>query len=117
MRGSEIDFDFWPDYCERIFGSQMPENHTNATNAHYGGLDIPGDNIVFINAAEDPWQMAGMTQIHNPETQSTMTALFVDCADCGHCIDFHTPEESQPEALTQVQDEIETIVTKWVRDA
>lgn len=55
LRSSYIDSSFWPKYCDRIFGTDRPSEHSAETNKHYGGLDISGDNIVFINASEDPW--------------------------------------------------------------
>lgn len=55
LRSSFIAHDFWPDYCDRIFGTDRPALHNTYTNNHYGGLEITGDNIVFVNAIEDPW--------------------------------------------------------------
>lgn len=81
----------------------MPQNRADATNQHYGGLDIQGDNIVFVNAQEDPWQWAGMRYISpKDERSSSMTAYMVNCADCGHCIDLQAPREDQPRELTDV---------------
>jgi hypothetical protein len=117
MRSSQIALPFWPDYCKRIFGEELPKNHTNETNKYYKGLDIEGSNIVFVNASEDPWQTAGMTQIHNPEKQSGMTAFYVDCNDCGHCMDFHTPSANAPQELTDVQEAVAEVVISWVEQA
>jgi len=100
MRSKQIDLPFWPDYCKRIFGDGLPDNHTEITNSHYGGLDIKGENIFFANASEDPWQWAGMRQLH--KEQSKMQVGYIDCTDCGHCIDFHTPTPDQPAELTKV---------------
>lgn len=55
MRSSYIDFEFWPDYCNRIFGDEMPKLDVAKTNRVFGGLDITGTNIFFANAIEDPW--------------------------------------------------------------
>ena len=54
MRSHFIDMNFWPDYCNRVFDKHM-ETETDRTNEHYGGLDIEGDNIFFINGSQDPW--------------------------------------------------------------
>ncbi len=68
MRSQVLRLNYWPDYCERIFGSDLPANYADQTNAHYGGYDIQGTNIVFTNAAEDPWQWAGMRYIADPSS-------------------------------------------------
>jgi len=75
MRSQEINIDYWPDYCSRVFGEDLPANHAEKTNKVYGGLNITGKNIFFANSQEDPWQWAGMRELTNPNTtQSAMTA-------------------------------------------
>ena len=100
MRSQVLHLDFWPDYCKRVFGKHLPETTHEKTNNNYGGLNITGRNIFFANAEEDPWQWAGMREIQNPRRQSKMTAAMINCDDCGHCIDFHTPSDDQPAELT-----------------
>lgn len=63
MRSQRLDEHYWLDYCQRIFGRDLPPPHVDATNARYGGLNITGENIYFANAIEDPWQWAGMREI------------------------------------------------------
>lgn len=63
MRSQVLQIDFWPDYCKRVFGEDLPANYYEHTNQVYGGLDIKGKNIFFTNAEEDPWQWAGMRHI------------------------------------------------------
>ena len=55
MRSNYIKSEFWPDYCKRIFGSELPPLDIEGTNLYYGGMNIQGSNIYFINAGEDPW--------------------------------------------------------------
>lgn len=50
MRSKYIDFEFWPDYCHRIFGDEMPVLDVEETNRVFGGLNITGNNIFFANA-------------------------------------------------------------------
>mmetsp|Transcript_657 Transcript_657/g.888 ORF Transcript_657/g.888 Transcript_657/m.888 type:complete len:243 (-) Transcript_657:206-934(-) len=103
LRSRAIDIDFWPDYCGRIFGTKV-ETRTDDTNKLYGGLDIEGDNIFFLNGSEDPWQYAAMRELRHPKTtQSTMKTAYINCDSCAHCVDFHTPSDDQPEALTKAQ--------------
>lgn len=55
LRSDYINSAFWPDYCDRIYGTDRPLIHVPDTNSYYGGLEITGDNIVFVNSIEDPW--------------------------------------------------------------
>lgn len=94
MRSIALDMDFWYDYCKAIFGDLLPEPAVDEINRFYGGLDIKGENIYFINGSEDPWQFAGMTSLKHPWTsQRNMKAAYVECETCGHCVDFHTPTD------------------------
>ena len=89
MRSQVLVESFWPDYCQRVFGKEMTAG-TDATNKLYGGLDIEGDNIYFLNGSEDPWQWAAMRTLTHPDTtQSTMFATYIECDTCAHCVDFH----------------------------
>ena len=117
MRSQVLDLDFWPDYCSRVFGERLPENKADETNKLYGGLDIKGKNIFFANAEEDPWQWAAMRELHTEQQEESMTAAMINCTDCGHCIDFHTPSDDQPAELTAVQGQIADTVAMWLEKA
>lgn len=117
MRSQVLHIDYWPDYCSRVFGYGLPENYADKTNELFGGLDIRGSNIFFANAEEDPWQWAGMRELQDPYQERSMTAALINCDDCGHCIDFHTPTDYQPEELTAVQDQIAETVAGWLAAA
>jgi hypothetical protein len=117
MRSQSLHLPYWPDYCSRVFGPDLPANNSTYTNQHYGGVNIQGDNIFFANAEEDPWQWAGMRELADPSTQTTMTASMINCTDCGHCIDFHTPTADQPIELTNVQNEIADTIAQWLTEA
>lgn len=117
MRSELLDLPFWSLYCQRIFGDALPKNSYDQTNKFFGGLDIKGSNILFVNDVEDPWQWAGMREIHNPKTQSNMESLFIDCDNCAHCMDFHTPQKHQPSSLTAVQLHISETIAEWLYQA
>lgn len=112
VRSDNISLPFWPDYCERIFSTTI-ETKTDYTNKLYGGTDIKGHNIFFANAEEDPWQWAGMRD-YNPTKYPTLHAEMINCTNCGHCIDFHTPTDTQPIELTIVQDNIAATIAGWL---
>jgi hypothetical protein len=117
MRSQTLHLDFWPDYCKRVFGHDLPKNTADKTNQHYGGLDIRGTNIFFANAEEDPWQWAGMRELKDDFRQKGMDAEMINCEDCAHCVDFHTPTDHQPQALTDVQEKIADTVARWIDEA
>lgn len=117
MRSQVLHLPYWPDYCSRVFGEDLPDNFAARTNKNYGGLDIKGKNIFFANAEEDPWQWAGMRELQDPTRQQNMTAEMINCTDCGHCVDFHTPTDDQPIELTQVQENIAATVAGWLTEA
>ena len=109
--------DFWPDYCNRIFGKKIV-TRTKETNEYYGGLDIKGDNIFFLNGSEDPWQYAAMREVSHPDTsQKTMHSAYINCDSCAHCVDFHTPKDDQAESLTAAQKAVAEQVGMWLEDA
>lgn len=98
-------------------GNSVAKTDAAGTNKLYGGLDIKGENIYFVNAGDDPWQYAGMTKIHNPDTQSKMVAMLADCADCGHCIDLHTPDDDKdPQILKNIRADIKVKLAGWLAE-
>lgn len=118
LRSEEMNLEWWLDYCRRVFGDDFAAPADHAVNHYYGGLDIKGDNIFFLNGSEDPWQYAAMTSIKHPHTfQSTMKSILIECDSCGHCVDTHSPTEGQPEALTRAQHEVANTVAMWLKEA
>ena len=65
MRSTLINPTYWLNQCKYIFNLTSSGPAVDFYNNLYGGLNITGKNIVFVNAAEDPWQYAGMRKIHN----------------------------------------------------
>ena len=117
MRSQALTLDYWPELCKRVFGREI-KTKAGKTNAHYGGLDIKGDNIFFLNGSEDPWQYAAMRQLEHPETtQKNMHVQYIQCDSCAHCGDFATPQEGQPQALTNAQNAVADQVGKWLTEA
>lgn len=106
MRSNLIDSNYWVPYCESMFGP-IGEPKIDYYIQKYGGLSITGNNIVFANAIEDPWQWAGMRQLTDPTgTQKNMLALLIDCNNCGHCVDLTTPAPSDTPGLTLARSKI-----------
>jgi hypothetical protein len=55
MRSSSLNASYWIDFCKSVFSEDIATPAVDATNAHYGGLNITGKNIYFLTASEDPW--------------------------------------------------------------
>ena len=110
---------FWLDHCKNIFGQDLSPPTTDAVNKYYGGLDIKGDNIFFLNGSEDPWHYAAMPADlpHADTYQSTMKSVWIHCDQCGHCVDFDSPVESQPANLTTAQHEVADTIATWLTEA
>ena len=65
LRSDLIAPSYWSPFCEALFGKENSEPKVDFYNKLYGGLNITGDKIIFVNAGEDPWQWAGMRSIYN----------------------------------------------------
>jgi len=66
MRSNLINETYWVPYCQSIFGPSIGEPAVQYYIEKFGGLNITGDNIIYANAIEDPWQYASMRHIENP---------------------------------------------------
>jgi hypothetical protein len=59
-----------------------------------------------------------MREIKHPDTtQKNMTAILIDCDECAHCVDFHAPQDGQPQNLTDAQNAVADQVGQWLADA
>ena len=58
--------DWYREYCQLIFFKEIAPPKADATNQLYGGYGITGKNIMFMQAAEDPWQYVGMRYLTDP---------------------------------------------------
>lgn len=115
MRSSLINATYWVPYCQSVFGDQIGEPAVDFYVQRFGGLDITGNNIVFANAIEDPWQWAGMRQIQHPTTtQANMAAFLIDCNNCGHCVDLSTPSPQDTPGLTLIRQKIKNQIVTWL---
>jgi hypothetical protein len=64
MRSALLDTAYWLQWCKDIFGQDIAPPAVDYYNNLYGSVNITGNNIVFVNAIEDPWQYAGMRQLN-----------------------------------------------------
>jgi hypothetical protein len=102
MRSDLLGPDFWLQWCKDIFNNNTGPPKVDWYNSYYGSTNITGEKIIFANAIEDPWQYAGMRQL-NPQTQSGMKNVLINCNNCAHCIDLRTPSPTDAPTLTNAR--------------
>jgi hypothetical protein len=112
IRSSRITLDYHLEQCEAIFETKLFPA-VDATNDFYGGASPNASFIIFINAADDPWQEASVKQ----SLSSAEPLVYIDCDDCGHCIDLHTPAEDDPRALQDARKTIMKTIKQWLLQA
>lgn len=115
-RSQSLNADFWIDYCQRIYSPSIAPPAIAFSNSYFGGLEITGKNIYFLTASEDPWQFAGMTSIYDPSKQSEMKAWHIECVDCGHCVDLHEANNSDPENLVEARTDVWNTIVQWLKE-
>ena len=108
MRSTRLTLDFFLQFCKNVYGITSLPN-TEAFDLEFGGVNLQATNMVMTNGCEDPWQWATKNT-----TTGSMTAIYVDCDDCGHCVDFHGDTSSTPDTLKQAQAKIESLVKGYL---
>ena len=99
-------------WCELIFNisSNSVTASVAATNAYYGGKDIPKNvtNIVFPNGSIDPWHALGVTE----SISESLIAIFIK--GTAHCANMYPPRHSDPPALTVAREIITQQIGRWL---
>ncbi len=80
----------------------------------YGGRDFEKEinnysNILYVNGKMDPWN-AGCPKISNNPN------IIVFEADSAHHLDLRSPNEKDPESITQARKLIEVLIEKWIKN-
>ena len=117
LRSQLLKRSYWPAYCKRVFGKDLPRSTAHHTVRKYKGVNNNGKNIYFSNASEDPWQTASILKYQNSAQRKNIKLGYMKCDDCGHCADFHTPADEQAESLTRVQKDISDTILRWLSEA
>jgi hypothetical protein len=73
-----------------------------------------GTYTYFFNALEDPWQAAGVLNVTTEQTARNMKNYYVNCPNCGHCIDLHSDTNSDADVLTQGRQDAWTTIKAWL---
>ena len=115
-RSPALNLTFWPEYCRRTFGQDLPYPAVEETNAEFGGLNNQGKNIYFFNAIEDPWQYAGMRSIPDPDEHPDQRAWLINCTNCAHCIDLKPPLETDAQNLKDGRADAIELIYSWMTE-
>jgi hypothetical protein len=108
MRSKRINLDFYKQYCHDIFGIPIWPK-PNLVNLELGGLNLQATNLVMFNGAEDPWQWASKLN-----STSTIQSVYIDCADCAHCVELYTPKADDAQVLKDARITIDVNIAKWL---
>lgn len=109
MRPDDIKIDFWKQYCQGIFDTNVFPD-TAHWNTLYGGKDLAGSKIIFTNGIEDPWQHASVTETQNPD----LTPIVIDCPNCAHCVELHDLKDTDAPELVAARAKVTEILGTWI---
>ncbi|EGD75014.1 hypothetical protein PTSG_07238 [Salpingoeca rosetta] len=94
------------DQCSDIYG--VPGPNVNWTNANYGGYDVAGTNIVYVNGLIDPWHALSRTDTALPDGCDAIVI-----PQTAHCANMYPPSPDDPPALTRARETISSYLGVW----
>lgn len=111
LRSTEVNLDYHLKQCEEAFGKKMFPS-SDKINKKFGADFPKADKVFYSNFYDDPWQRASVTAPVS-ENQPYYLAL---CNDCGHCMDFHSSSDSDPQELKNTRTEFEKYLKLWISE-
>ena len=112
LRSSRLDLNFYKQWCQDSFGFDLWPVEGLA-NLYRGGTSIEATNLIMTNGCEDPWQWASMTH----SNYSGILAYYIDCNDCGHCVELYTPTPDDAWTLLVAREKIKGHFADWLGDS
>ncbi|CAA9997290.1 unnamed protein product [Nesidiocoris tenuis] len=110
--GSLITLQHQISQCKDIFGDEFDEKRLNdgvaATNAKYGGLNIPVTRVAFLQGSLDPWHAVGIWHSSNP----LLPAIFIN--GTSHCADIEVNLLEEPQQLIAARNETQDQIGRWL---
>ena len=79
----------------------------------FGGWNIKGTRILFVNGDVDPWSQQAVTPDHG--TQSTPWQPSILVKGASHHVWTHSQKESDTKEVNQAREIIHRTVTSWLR--
>lgn len=112
LRSQVLTQDYMLQQCQNIFGEgnipSLPS--TEEINARYGGANPQGSRIFYSDFSDDPWKSASVLSSPSEDQPYFLTT----CDGCGHCQDFATPSENDPDALKACRQTFESYLDEWL---
>jgi hypothetical protein len=112
LRNTNVDLDYHLRQCAYVFKEKMFPT-SPAINREYGADSPLAHKVFYTDFSDDPWQRASVTY----PVSSDQPYKLATCDDCGHCLDLHTPSESDPQPIKDTRAEFEGYLTQWLQDA
>ena len=110
LRAQSVNLDYHLKQCAYIFGVDKMFPHSVQLNKVFGGDTPHAVNVFYSDFSDDPWQRASV----NYPVSSAQPYFLTQCDNCGHCMDFRTPSDADPEALKKSRAEFERYLKKWL---
>jgi hypothetical protein len=112
LRNLDVNLDYHLRQCAYIFGEKMFPT-SPAINREYGADSPLAHKVFYTDFSDDPWQRASVTY----PVSTDQPYKLATCDDCGHCLDLHTPLESDPQPIKDTRAEFEGYLAQWLQDA
>lgn len=110
--GDLITLDSQLKTCSLVYGisASAVSMHVSATNAYYGGTDIPKNatNIVFPNGSIDPWHALGIRW----NISESLVAIYIQ--GTAHCANMYPPRSSDLPSLVAARETISNNIGQWL---
>mmetsp|Transcript_64794 Transcript_64794/g.180048 ORF Transcript_64794/g.180048 Transcript_64794/m.180048 type:complete len:468 (-) Transcript_64794:401-1804(-) len=113
LRSSVVTMDYHYEQCMKVFGLAPPD--VSNINDKFGAEKIQVDKVFFSDFSDDPWREASV--VSNDDIPATSEFHLVQCDECGHCMDFSTPSDTEPAALTAERQAFEVKLDEWLEIA
>jgi hypothetical protein len=114
IRSDKLDLAWHKHFCTKLFGKAVVRltfpPQVQLVNLEYGGADMDATQIFFTNGIQDPWQWASIRQT----SKYSQTAVVIDCNECAHCQDLHTPDPADPQPLVDARNAFRNVLSKWL---
>jgi hypothetical protein len=109
LRAQSVNLDYHLEQCAEIFGKKMFPSSVQM-NLQYGGSFPAAKNVFYSDFSDDPWQRASVTYPPSPD----QPYFLAQCDNCGHCLDFHTATDNDPQQLKNCRSDFEKYVALWL---
>ncbi|XP_023586976.1 putative serine protease K12H4.7 [Trichechus manatus latirostris] len=108
-----VPLSYFVKLCSDVFGPEFNydslKTSVMSTNAYYGGFNVRGSKIIFLNSSFDPWHTLGITK----DISKDLPAVFIKGE--GHCSEMFKQKDTDSAELIQAREKIFHILQKWLK--